>query len=132
MSSTFKMQIITPEKTAFDGDIQSITVQTGEGYIELMARHESILLKTLPTIAKVILGDGTKAEYFISGGIAKFEGNELKLCVGALETKEDIDLGRAKEAKDRAEKRLKESNWNEKRAHAALQRSILRIRLKEQ
>ena len=51
----------------------------------------------------------------------------------SIESEDEIDLERAKRAKERAEKRLasKESNINMRRAEIALQKAINRIHIKE-
>ena len=62
--------------------------------------------------------------------------NKVNLIVNAVEAKHDIDINRAKQAKDRAEKRLSNKkddiNLDVKRAEAALARAIARIKTYEE
>ena len=57
--------------------------------------------------------------------------NELVFCLDAAETADEIDLDRAKKAKERAEKRLSDpSKYDVERAKLALARAIIRIDFK--
>ena len=38
--SVFPMQIITPEKVFFDGEVQRVVVRTTEGDVGILAKHE--------------------------------------------------------------------------------------------
>ena len=56
---------------------------------------------------------------------------KLNFCCGSSETKDEIDSGRAEEAKQRAEKRLKDEKFDQQRVEAALSRAIARLELKK-
>ena len=59
----------------------------------------------------------------------KFANNRLTLLVDTLETKEEVDIRRAEEAKERAEEELrqKQSYVEFKKSQAALARALGRL-----
>lgn len=131
MANTFKLKIMTPNKVKMDEEVLSIITKTSEGKIEILANHASIVINTIPCITEVTKANGEKVNLFTSSGIIGFKNNELNFCCGSSETKEEIDTGRAEDAKQRAEKRLKDEKFDQERAEAALDRALARLELKD-
>ena len=75
---------------------------------------------------------GERQFYFVSGGFIYVKKEEVTMITDAIESVEEIDLNRAKRAKERAEKRLasKNANIDVMRAELALKRAITRIGIK--
>ena len=91
-----------------------------------------ITLNNIVSLENVEQADGKRVELFTSKGVVNVEKNEVTFCCDAAESKDDIDLERAKKAKDRAEERIKDpSNYDVERAKLALARATLRIGLRE-
>lgn len=67
---------------------------------------------------------------FISGGFAEVSDNRVIVLADAAELAEEIDVLRARAAKERAERRLRErkADLDFQRASAALQRAIYRLK----
>ena len=72
-------------------------------------------------------------EFAVGNGFIYVNDNETKLIVDSIESKEEIDLNRAKEAKARAEERIHHptEHTDLMRAEVALKKAINRIRVKE-
>ena len=70
-------------------------------------------------------------DYAIAGGLLQFQNNEMRILTDAIEGREEIDIERARRAKERAENRLKkkDSRTNIKRAEVALAKAINRIKV---
>lgn len=77
-----------------------------------------------------------RLKYTISGGMLYFEkkGNECTILTPAVESIDEIDVERAKRARERAERRLREKSEdvNVVRARFALRKAINRIRAVEE
>ena len=73
--------------------------------------------------------NGKRQEYAIAGGLFYFRGNKAEILTDAIEEKSEIDVDRAKAAKERAEKRLQEKAHDTDiyRAEVALLRAMARI-----
>lgn len=132
MAQTFKVKILTPSKVAMDEEVEKVFTKTTAGNIEFLPGHAPIILSTIPCVTVVYDGNGNKRELFTSKGVINISNKELTFCCDAAETSEEIDLDRAKAAKERAENRIKDSSKNDvRRAKAALARAMVRIELKE-
>ena len=57
--STFPLQMITPEKIFFEGDVQRVIVRTTEGDVGILAKHEKYVAALPSGPVKVIMADGT-------------------------------------------------------------------------
>ena len=127
MSTTFKLTIITPEKEVFNQDVMRFSCESQKGQFEILPEYESSLIVIVPSTA--IIKDDKISKLFVSSGLLKVSKNQAMLCVDAAEWPKDIDVSRAKEAKERAESRLsnRDKDIDVKRAEIALVRAFARI-----
>lgn len=131
MSTTFKLTIITPEREVLNQDVMRFSCESQKGQFEILPDYESSLIVIVPSTATIRDDKGKVSKLFVSSGLLKAKKDEVILCVNAAEWPKDIDMNRAKEAKERAEKRLSSKNNNEdldvKRAEIALIRAFARM-----
>lgn len=129
--NSFQAQILTPEGTLFDGDVNGVQVPGVEGSFEVKTLHADII-STLD-IGHILVrkSDGNNQYYAVSGGFVEVHSNKLTLLAEAAEPVEDIDVERAKEAKRRAKERLEaeDKSVDKERARKALERAENRIKL---
>ena len=128
---TFLLQIYTPYGKYFDRYVDEVIVPTEEYVLGILANHA-------PLIAKVRLGkleiisNGEKSVYSHTEGLLNVQKDGVTLILDSIESKKDIDIDRAKEAKRRAEERLREPlNIDVERATKALIRANNRISVYE-
>ena len=125
-----KLQIITPMKTILDEEVDSVILSTTEGEMGVLYDHEPVVVllgyKTLS-----YRQDEVKKYATTLGGFAEITKDRVVILTDASEFADEIDLERAKKAKERAEKRLVDSNMDHLRAEIALKKAIARINLKE-
>lgn len=122
-------KVVTPRGEYLQQEVKSVHVKTVMGEMTLLPNHMPIFAALVP--CKLILkdeNDGSK-EYAISGGFMQFDSNVGMILADAIEGRDEIDLERAKRAKERAQQRLekKDPNTNIKRAELSLQRALNRI-----
>ncbi|MDD6795559.1 MAG: ATP synthase F1 subunit epsilon [Clostridiaceae bacterium] len=131
MAKTFKLKIVSLNKKVFEGDIEKFFTKTNDGCMEILCNHAAMIASTVPCISKIVDDAGNAIEMFTSKGVLNMLNNELVFCLDAAETADEIDLDRAKKAKERAEKRLSDpSKYDVERAKLALARAITRIDFK--
>lgn len=131
MNKTLPLKVFTPFGLYLNKDVEFLSVQTTEYKIGILPGHTDLI--TTVAISKMeITFDGHTVEYAVGGGILKIENKEVTLLLNSIESKDEIDLARAVDAKTRAEKRLEESDGVDvKRAELALSRAINRINVKQ-
>lgn len=132
MSKTIKLKIISPGKETIAEEIVSIVTESLDGKVEFLANHAPIILSTVPTITVFEKEDGSKREIFTSTGIVYIKNNEINFCCDSANWPHEIDVERAKNSMERANKRLKSNDTiDEERAKRALARAITRLKLKK-
>ena len=103
---SFKLRIITPYGVFFEGDVDSLNVGTSSGYLTILPNH--IPLVTPLQINEMSYKTNKEVRVCaLAGGIMYVGPTETKIIANACEYREDIDIDRALEAKERAERRKK-------------------------
>lgn len=124
----FRLEIITPEKTFFDGNTEQIIARTTVGDVGILNGHEPYCAALGIGQMRVMI-DGKFHRAATSGGIIKVSKEKTVILVQSCEWAEDIDVARAEHAKQVAEDRMKAAAGdNEFRlAEAKLKRALNRI-----
>lgn len=127
----FYLEIITPEKVFFRGDVESVNIPSIGGACTIMAGHQPMVFATQPGTIR-ITADGETREAFMSEGFIEVRPDETIAFSEAVEWPEDIDERRAQEAKERAEEmvRRNRSAAEYRLNRIALQRAFARLRVK--
>lgn len=125
---SFKVEIITPKGMYASKDVESLTLKLTSGYRTILSGHAP-LIGSLHYAPMHFVENGKTYHFALHGGAINVTKEKVVLIVNAIEAVEDIDIERARKAKERAEKRLKEKdiNLDVKRAELALLRAIARI-----
>lgn len=122
-------EIITPNGLYKSFNTSMLNVVTIAGERGILPRHTPLV--TMLEISKLTsIEDEVRYEYAISGGLLYFEKDVAKILCDSIESKQEIDLERAKEAKVRAEKHLKSPDSDYIRAELALKKALNRIKVK--
>ncbi len=133
MADKLKLEIVTPDKVVLSEEVEYVGVPGIMGQFGVLKNH-------VPFLSALAIGalyyrkeDGKNRYVFISGGFAEVSPDSITILAESAEKAEDIDISRAREAKERAERRLQEQkeNIDFARAQAALQRALQRLAIKE-
>lgn len=123
------LEIITTERVMVGQDVDMIEAPGTVGEFGVLPGHAAFL--TTLVEGEVRFMEGGKTRYIAtSGGFTEVLDNKVTLLLDTAEFKEEIDLGRARRAKERAESALKALDQDHKDfllQQAALQRAIVRI-----
>ena len=128
---TFLLEIYTPYGKYFDRYVNELVIQTDEYVLGILPNHAPLVAKV--KIGKMeIVQNGERKCYANGEGLINVKKDGVILIVDSVERKDEIDIDRAKEAKKRAEERLKEPlNIDVERATRALIRANNRIAIYE-
>ena len=123
---SFHLDIITPTNTYTYEDVNYLRLPTLNGLIGIKARHaEAIIALDIGEIKIVI--NGKEQLFSTSGGFSDIKPEGVQLLLETVENIDSIDQNRAKDALDRAEKRLQNKTENQKRALQAIKRAKNRL-----
>ena len=133
MADNIRLEVVTPEKQVVNDLAQIVMAPGSMGEFGVLAGHTPFMT-SLNTGAIHYRDESGKEQFvFVSGGFAEALPDKVTVLAGSAERMENIDVARAKEAVERAEKRLAEGRAKEKvdiaRAKAALDRAVVRIRI---
>ncbi len=126
----FQLQVISPDRIFYDGEVDMVEVRTTEGEMGIYADHIPLTAIIAPGILRIHENGEVKEAALLSGFI-EIQKKRVTILAESCEWPEEIDVNRAEEAKVRAERRLKgaEGAINEMRAELALRRSLTRLSL---
>ena len=128
----FHLEILTPDGIEFNGMVQSLLVHAVDGDVEFLAGHVDYIT-TLGVGRARIKTDGKDRFAAVSGGFVTVTSGEVKLIATTFEFAEEIDIDRARSAKERAKDIIASSKDNKaiEVARLKLQRAISRINVAE-
>lgn len=131
MAGEMSLRIITPEATLMQGiKTDAVVVPVPEGQLGILYNHAPMVSSLGLGVLRYKQGAQTK-KIAVNGGFLELSNNQITILADTAEEAESIDIARAKEAKDRAERRLRErdAKMDRVRAEAALRRAINRLRI---
>ena len=130
MASTIKLEVVTPERPVFDEEIRMVVAPAIDGDIGILPGHTPLVTGLEIGVLKVEK-EGEETRYIsISEGFMEVQPEQINVVVRTAELEEEIDVERAKSAKERAKDRLERAHQERidaARARAALERAASRI-----
>lgn len=127
--SKLHLKITTHSKVVFDADVDEIYSKGVSGEFGILPNHIPFMCALDIGVTKVVI-DGKPDFFTTMGGVFQLKDNQALILTQSAEAGSDIDVARAKSAKERAEERL-EAVTDEidiKRAEIALARALARLK----
>ena len=129
------VEIVTAERIVRTEKGVDVLVAPGsEGQLAILPKHAALMTTLQP--GELLFRRGNEEEPFaVTGGFMEVRNDRVTILADAAEPAEEIDIARAEAARARAEerrRRAREQNVRDvdrARASAALQRSLLRLRV---
>lgn len=127
----FQLEVISPERVFYTGDVEMVELTTTEGDIGIYADHIPLTTIVAPGILTITESAEEQKEAAVLEGFMEITPDKVTILAQSCEWPEEIDVNRAMEARARAERRLKstDTNINMARADLALRKSLIRIEL---
>jgi len=128
MAETFQLEIVTPEKKVVQTKAEEIQIPGSNGYLGIMPGHA-------PLITELAVGEITFREnanqqrLAVAWGFAEVLPDKVTILAESAERPSEIDVERARKAKERAEQRLAsgDTTVDVERALDALARAQARL-----
>ena len=133
MAKLFKFEIITPERVFYSDEIEMVVFNTPNGEMGLLADHSPMLIANAICTVRIVK-DGKEELASLGEGFFEVTSNGVTAVVDTAEWAHEIDIERAKRAKQRAEELLKSEKHDlemEMMLKASIQRANARIRTAE-
>ncbi|GAC1662978.1 MAG: F0F1 ATP synthase subunit epsilon [Candidatus Limnocylindrales bacterium] len=128
-----RLEIVTPEKLAYEDDVDAVVLPGSEGELGVLPHHAP-LVSTLGAGELRLRKGGQEESFAIVGGFLQVLPDRVVVMAETADLASDIDLEKAQEARRQAEQAL-ESGYVEgadlAAARAALQTALIRIQVAE-
>ena len=126
----FALEVVTPERVAYSGQVASLQAPGSEGSFGVLAGHVPLLTSLQIGRLRFVEEGGSEIQMAISGGFVEVGREQVAVLAETAERAEDIDVDRAREARARASERLnKREEVDAARAEAALARALNRLKV---
>lgn len=128
--STFMVEVVTPERVLYQDEVQFLVAPGAEGELGVMRNHAPLVAALSIGVLRYRDNTGQPKRMAVSGGFMEVIDNVARILAETAEHGDDVDVMRAKAARERAEKRLqaRDDNLNLARAEMALKRAIARLK----
>jgi F-type H+-transporting ATPase subunit epsilon len=131
MAEQIKLDVVTPDKLVLSDEVDIVVATGTEG--EFGVLHGHIPFLTTLQEGELRYKKGGNTEFMaVSGGFAEVQPDKVTILAEAAEHAREIDIDRAKRARERAEGRLAEIKRSEleyARVEANLRRAMIRLRV---
>jgi F-type H+-transporting ATPase subunit epsilon len=132
-SDKVQLEIVTADRLVLKEEVDELQVPAKNGYLGILPGHA-------PLITQLMIGelsyrkDKTTRYLSVAGGYCEVLPNRVTLLANTAEKPEEINVDRALASKQRAEKRLSESqnpDLDLDRAMVSLKRAVIRLQISQ-
>lgn len=130
LPTKIRLEIVTPERLLLSEDVDEVTIPGSEGYLGILPGH----LPLLTLLGTGVLGyriGNQKTAFACSGGFAEVLPDRVIITASTIERPEEIDVSRARAAKETAERQLTSKDVDVNATMASLKRAQTRIQVVE-
>ena len=130
--ASFALEIVTPERVVYSGQVTSLQVPGSEGSFGVLTGHMSLLTSLQMGALRFAEEGGGEVQMAVSGGFTEVGREQVTVLAETAERAEGLDVQRAESARQRAVERLTRRHEEEvdvARAQMALSRAINRLKL---
>jgi F-type H+-transporting ATPase subunit epsilon len=128
---TFTLEILTLQQLFLQEQARFVIAPGQEGVFEILPNHAQYVFALKPGPLRLRTPDEKDKYVAVGGGFLIVQKERTTVLTRSAERPEDIDVGRAQQAKQRAAERLAARNTDidVARAQAALQRALARLKV---
>ena len=90
MEEKFNLEIISPEKVIFSGEITMVKIPSYEGDMSILKNHISIITFLRPGIIKVEKDQGNFEEFFTEDGTVEYFNDSLTVLSASIINIKDL------------------------------------------
>ena len=129
--ATLRLEIVTPEATAYSEDVEMVTLPGAEGELGVYPNHVPLLTTLNPGELRVLKG-GKETFLAIGEGFVEITGNSVSVLTDMALDVADIDENAAEAAVARAKAAMNEDLGTEESmaVQASLQKALAQLHVK--
>jgi len=126
--ATLRVEVVSPERIVFSGEATMVVTRTlGGGEVAFQPGHAPFLAALTENHTRIYLEAGPVQDVAVHAGFVEVSSNKVSLLCDIAELAEDIDVPRARRAREVAEAAMAIAE-DDAEAEAALRRAHARLR----
>jgi F-type H+-transporting ATPase subunit epsilon len=128
MADTFQLEIVTPEKKVVETTAEEVQIPGKNGYLGILPGHAPLITEL--SVGEITFRENsTEQKLAVAWGFAEILPNKVTILAETAERPSEINIERARQAKERAEQRLTSGDTavDVDRALDALHRAQVRL-----
>ena len=98
---TILCEIVTQEKLVYSEQVDMVVVDGADGRMGILPNHSPLLTTLNVSELRVVAGESEQT-FAVGGGILEVRPDRITVLADAAERADEVDIARAKEARDRA------------------------------
>src|SRR5271165_6734882 len=112
MADTFQLEIVTPEKKVVEtAAAEEVQIPGKNGYLGILPGHAPLITEL--AVGEVTFREGSAEQHLaVAWGFAEVLPDKVTILAETAERPSEIDVERARKAKERAEQRLTSGDTN--------------------
>ena len=132
MADTLRLEIVTPQATAFSEDVDMVTLPGVEGQMGVYPLHVHLITQIVPGEVSVMKG-GVERLLAVGEGLVEISAARVSIITDMAIAAEEIDEAKVEAARARAAARLQDKISDEEIAsvNASLARSLAQLQIKK-
>ena len=135
MPDKIHLEVVTPERKVFEAEVDRVDVPGLDGELGILPGHTELISQLKPAGLLTYYVNDQKGEMAISDGFVEVSPDRVVVLADKAERPEDIDLRRALELKEHAERQLQRAMSDPDidivRATIELERASIELQLAE-
>ena len=132
MSDTFQLEIVTPEKKVVDTAAEEVQIPGKNGYLGVLPGHAPLITEL--AVGEIKFRSGSEEQRLaVAWGFVEVLPDKVTILAETAERPSEIDVERARKAKERAEQQLTsgDTNVDVEQALNALKKAETRLEVAE-
>ena len=131
MAATLRLEIVTPDATAYSEDVEMVTLTGADGELGVYPNHVPLLTTLRPGELRVLKG-GRETFLAVGEGFVEVKGDSVSVLTDLALEASNIDENAAEAAVARAQAAMKEDHGSEESAalQATLQKALAQLNVK--
>lgn len=128
--ATLSLSIVAPDRTVFDGPVNSLLAPGVDGYFGVMAGHVPLIASLKPGILEYVGTTGERHNVYVGGGFIETNGARATVLADEAQLATDIDIAKTEQAIEEARRSLRgeETTMSPEDATLELERAMQRMK----
>jgi F-type H+-transporting ATPase subunit epsilon len=131
MATTLKLEIVTPEGSAYSEQVEMVTLPGVEGQFGVYPQHLPLMTQMVPGEI-IVRQDAHDHSFAVGEGMIEVTGDHVSILTDMAIQADHIDEAKVEEARQRAEARLHDKLSDEEVAsiNASIARAVAQLHVK--